>query len=1127
MKKITLLIFMLFTAFAFAQVQVGTGTTTTTNVPIVSCYGYTYAQQVYYQSEINSAGNITSISFYMASAPATNNESFDWTVYLGHSTKTEFASTTDWEANANLTQVYTGNVTYPANGNWMEIIFDTPFAYNNVDNLIVAVDENQPGWDCSIAWNKTDSAVNRSIWYRNDSTNPDPAAPPTATSRGLYFANAIFGGLTAATPPNCDATLTQTTDVPVNGDISWSGATGSAGGYILTVGSTTGGTDILDNVDVGNVLAYNLGALSPATTYYATITPYNANGSATGCVEQSFVTFDPVQGDTFNDPLPITPSAEGSTCDTSAYTFSYDYSTGVSDSGTSSTCGTTSTFDMFFSWTATSDALIWNDGASNPGVAVYDATGTQIICLGTFAATDAQLSGWTIGDDLIIQVYDFGTTGTNPVSFCLAEFTLPDAPENDDCSAAVALTVNEDLTCAEVTNGTIVGATNSGVDNCGGTEDDDVWYSFVATNETHQVSLINITGGTTDLYHAVYDADPGCGSLAAALTCSDPNTSTTSGLTIGNTYFVQVYSWTGTAGQTSIFDICIGTPPPPPANDNCDDAEMLSVNTDGTCTLTTSGTLVSSTESTINPTCDTGTEWDVWYSFVAPSSGNVDFTVTLGTGNPLEYAIFDDCAGTTQLYCSDPLNGAEITGLTAGTTYYLMVWNDGFETPGDFTICASEPTCTPATATYTIVNDCDNSGGFLIDVEITDLGTATALTVSNDQDATTFNVTAVGTFQFGPYANATDVVITVADDNDSNCTFTSGTLTQSVCPPDNDDIANATAITIGEMICDGTTNNGTNEGATDSGEGAGTCYVGGAGSDVWYTFTVASDSNVDVSTDYLGGTLVDTQIAIFSGTSGALTQVACSQDEGVVILSNGSSWNSLITNQAVTAGTYYIQVSGYNGAEGTFCLSVDISPPANDECATAEALTLGTEITADNTGGTDSMVAGDCFTGAIADLWYSFVATSTGEVTITTTAAQYGVYSDCAGTQVGACNTSVVSGLTDGTTYYVRVSDDGTARALAPGSFTLLVAESSLGTNEFNTESLFSYYPNPVNDNLTLKAQKEINNVSVYNMLGQEVYRNAPNSVNNTVDMSNLQSGAYFVKVTIENVTETIKVIKK
>ena len=45
-------------------------------------------------------------------------------------------------------------------------------------------------------------------------------------------------------------------------------------------------------------------------------------------------------------------------------------------------------------------------------------------------------------------------------------------------------------------------------------------------------------------------------------------------------------------------------------------------------------------------------------------------------------------------------------------------------------------------------------------------------------------------------------------------------------------------------------------------------------------------------------------------------------------------------------------------------------------------------------------------------------------------------------------------------------------------------------------------------------------------MVGQEVYRNAPNTMINVIDMSGLQAGAYFVKVTVGNITETVKVIK-
>ncbi|MDG1714143.1 T9SS type A sorting domain-containing protein [Lacinutrix sp.] len=84
----------------------------------------------------------------------------------------------------------------------------------------------------------------------------------------------------------------------------------------------------------------------------------------------------------------------------------------------------------------------------------------------------------------------------------------------------------------------------------------------------------------------------------------------------------------------------------------------------------------------------------------------------------------------------------------------------------------------------------------------------------------------------------------------------------------------------------------------------------------------------------------------------------------------------------------------------------------------------------------------------------------------------------------------------------------------------------TLSTVEVETSALFTYYPNRVNNTLTLNAQKEISNVAVFNMLGQQVIRTAPNAVSNVVDMSNLQSGAYFVQVTIGQTIETVRVIK-
>ena len=74
--------------------------------------------------------------------------------------------------------------------------------------------------------------------------------------------------------------------------------------------------------------------------------------------------------------------------------------------------------------------------------------------------------------------------------------------------------------------------------------------------------------------------------------------------------------------------------------------------------------------------------------------------------------------------------------------------------------------------------------------------------------------------------------------------------------------------------------------------------------------------------------------------------------------------------------------------------------------------------------------------------------------------------------------------------------------------------------------SQFTYFPNPVNNVLTIKAQASIDSITVYNMLGQSVIRLAPNTNNSTVDMSVLQTGAYFVQVSINKTLKTVRVIK-
>ena len=156
------------------------------------------------------------------------------------------------------------------------------------------------------------------------------------------------------------------------------------------------------------------------------------------------------------------------------------------------------------------------------------------------------------------------------------------------------------------------------------------------------------------------------------------------------------------------------------------------------------------------------------------------------------------------------------------------------------------------------------------------------------------------------------------------CTVWSFTSESAPAPPANDECAGAISLNLDEATCDGVNTNGTTLGATDSGVEPATCFNYGL-NDVWYSFTVPENvATVDVSTDFLGGSLYDTEVAVYSGACDGLAEIGCDNDGGEVIQPNGSSWNSLITDLAVNVGeTYYVRVSGYSEtASGTFCLRI-------------------------------------------------------------------------------------------------------------------------------------------------------------------------------------------------------------
>ena len=222
---------------------------------------------------------------------------------------------------------------------------------------------------------------------------------------------------------------------------------------------------------------------------------------------------------------------------------------------------------------------------------------------------------------------------------------------------------------------------------------------------------------------------------------------------------------------------------------------------------------------------------------------------------------------------------------------------------------------------------------------------------------------------------------------------------------------------------------------------------------------------------------------------------------------------------------------------------------SNDECAGAVSVThesniaLPASATATSgtiDGATDSGETA-CTGTADNDVWYSFVATSSiATIRVESTSASLDpvleVFSgQCTSLVSLGCadNNSetggeeiTLSGLTVNDTYYVRVFHFWTGSP-ADGNFDLKVYRNVALDVEDLEVNEFKFYPNPVQDKLNLRAQNTIENVSIYNILGQEVLRIAPNTNSSEIDMSALQIGVYFVKVTINGTTETKQIIKR
>jgi len=436
---------------------------------------------------------------------------------------------------------------------------------------------------------------------------------------------------------------------------------------------------------------------------------------------------------------------------------------GATTSGEANPCPGDANDDVWYTFVATTTSHIIEitnvQGAPTDLVhSVYQGDCDSLINIACSDPNQSLLQNLTIGDTYTIRIYSAGNTPIVTTTFDLCIRQLPPAPINDECIEATVAGVNPDAFCNISTPGLLAGATDSNlVNGCPGVADDDIWFEFVALSEVQIIELLNIMGSPDDLVFGVYEG--ACDALVE-IACSATDQAFVQGLTVGETYFVRVF----TAGDNPVnnvtFDLCIRN------------GQIDIVCTDGAY----NDTFCYDNNSSIVNIFQGDSAFPLRITF---NSGEVE--------NGFDELIVLDSDGVTNLNAADPYgNNGDISGLTftaSGNSISFQVQSDGsvscVSSAGideiDYTVICLD--CTEPEVSYEIVGACEPDQSFNVEVTITDIGSEGTVTISDNVGGAPQVATAPGVVVMGPYDPASDVVTLTVDPGNPNCVLTSEPFT--------------------------------------------------------------------------------------------------------------------------------------------------------------------------------------------------------------------------------------------------------------------------------------------------------------------------------------------------------------
>ncbi|MBL7963523.1 MAG: T9SS type A sorting domain-containing protein [Flavobacteriales bacterium] len=692
--------------------------------------------------------------------------------------------------------------------------------------------------------------------------------------------------------------------------------------------------------------------------------PYTLNFSAAAC------SATPPANDDCDGAIALTPS-------NSCTPLVVDV-TGATPSSPATTCDGDASDDVWFMFTAVNTEHTVEVTPDPLYDAIFevlsgDCSGlTSLACqddLGTGQVETLLLTGLSIGQTYYVRVYDWyaGQPWVPLVGICILGEAPVLPPANDECGDAETVDVNAfgDCPSAEVT-GTTEAATAADEAACtaGTGNTADVWYGFNSgDNMEITVNLAATTAGA--VYAELLDA---CG--GTSLWCDTTATAPFTWTVDANTDYV-VRIWTNLdVDAAGAFTLCLNAPEvivPPPANDDCGDAEAIDVNAFGDCPSAevtgTTGNATASDEAAC--AAGTGNTADVWYGFNSADNTEIIVNLAATTAGAVYAELLDACGGTS-LWCDTTATAPFTWAVDANTDYVVRIWtNLDVDAAGEFTLCLNAPEViippanddcadaeiatvvlpTECSAIYTWGSTLNASGidapfcatGNTVDVwytfnsgDNTEIGVALNATTADNVYAELLDACggmaiwcdqlAGSDFTWTVDAN-TDYIVRIYTDTDMGvggefilC------LTSTSIPPANDDCANPIGLAVNEVLeCPLNAVAGSNATAVISTDEP-ACDAGSTGGyqDVFYSFFSGDNTFINVELDW--GTATDLWLELLDACSG--TSLWCD-----AVTPPPYVWNVDVNT------TYIIRVftNTDNGNAGNFsiCLSGDFGTGVN------------------------------------------------------------------------------------------------------------------------------------------------------------------------------------------------------